>query len=64
MGVPSDPVGFFEALCANNAALACLEGAAETVFLVERGARQRGPASMALFALALDPVLRWIRARR
>eukprot|EP00959_Pyramimonas_sp_CCMP1952_P415598 8708257-Pyramimonas_sp.AAC.1 len=64
MGVPSETVGFFRALYANNAALVCLEGAAETVFPVERGVRQGDPASMALFALALDPVLRWIRARR
>eukprot|EP00959_Pyramimonas_sp_CCMP1952_P325316 6809203-Pyramimonas_sp.AAC.1 len=64
MGVPSETVGFFRALYANNTALLCFEGAAETVFLVERGVRQGDPASMTLFALALDPVLRWIRARR
>eukprot|EP00959_Pyramimonas_sp_CCMP1952_P048706 1017289-Pyramimonas_sp.AAC.1 len=29
MGVPSETVGFFKALCANNAALVCFEGAAE-----------------------------------
>eukprot|EP00959_Pyramimonas_sp_CCMP1952_P458772 9477183-Pyramimonas_sp.AAC.1 len=43
MGVRSETVDFFKALCANNAALACFEGAAETVFPVERGARLGGP---------------------
>eukprot|EP00959_Pyramimonas_sp_CCMP1952_P388994 8150447-Pyramimonas_sp.AAC.1 len=64
MGVPSETVGFSKALYANNAALVCFEGAAGLVFLVERGVRQGDPASMTLFALALGPVLRWIRARR
>eukprot|EP00959_Pyramimonas_sp_CCMP1952_P135405 2833183-Pyramimonas_sp.AAC.1 len=64
MGVPSETVGFFRALCANNTALVSFEGAAETVLPVERGVGQGDPASMTLFALALDPVLRWIRARR
>eukprot|EP00959_Pyramimonas_sp_CCMP1952_P004958 103868-Pyramimonas_sp.AAC.1 len=30
VGVPSETVGFFRALCANSAALVCFEGAAET----------------------------------
>eukprot|EP00959_Pyramimonas_sp_CCMP1952_P369065 7730653-Pyramimonas_sp.AAC.1 len=42
-GVPSGAVGFFKALCVNNAALVCVEGAAETVCPVERGVRQGDP---------------------
>eukprot|EP00959_Pyramimonas_sp_CCMP1952_P107708 2252083-Pyramimonas_sp.AAC.1 len=34
MGVPSETVGFLQALCANNTALVCFEGAAETASLL------------------------------
>eukprot|EP00959_Pyramimonas_sp_CCMP1952_P294990 6169959-Pyramimonas_sp.AAC.1 len=48
----------------DNIAAANFAGASEIRFDIGRGVRQGGPASMTLFALALDPVSRWIRYMR
>ena len=61
MGVPCAVIGFYVSLYRDSFVIVNFAGASEIRFSVGRGVRQGDPSSMTLFAMALDPVLRWIQ---
>ena len=63
MGVPDEVRGFYAEFYRDNVAVINFPGARHLEFLIGRGVRQGDPASMVLFAYALDPVLRWLRVK-
>eukprot|EP00959_Pyramimonas_sp_CCMP1952_P425649 8915804-Pyramimonas_sp.AAC.1 len=63
MGVPGEACGFYRELYRDCAAVINFPGTTGMEFSVGRGARQGHHAMMLLFACALDPVLRWMRAK-
>eukprot|EP00959_Pyramimonas_sp_CCMP1952_P054502 1139570-Pyramimonas_sp.AAC.1 len=60
MSVPTPIICFFAALYTDSAAIVTLSGRRLQRIKIERGVRQGDPTSMCLFALALDPILRWL----
>eukprot|EP00959_Pyramimonas_sp_CCMP1952_P234425 4898438-Pyramimonas_sp.AAC.1 len=62
MGIPDWTVQYFESLYQDNLARVHFCGIILASFPVGRGVRQGCPASMLVFALALDPVCRWLVA--
>ena len=60
MGVHPAVLGFYKALYTDNTATVSFRGCTPRRFPVCRGVRQGDPASMVLFAYALDPVMRWL----
>ena len=63
MGLPVPLMGFLRTLYLCSSATVVFKGRRFKSFIVRRGIRQGCPASMLLFALALDPILRWLQLR-
>eukprot|EP00959_Pyramimonas_sp_CCMP1952_P354994 7436270-Pyramimonas_sp.AAC.1 len=60
MGFPIAIIAFFQELYRSNSGWVTLGGRRIVKIMIERGVRQGDPASMILFALCTDPIMRWL----
>ena len=62
IGFPSGQLGFLRALYACSCGTVSIHQRSFGTFAIQRGIRQGCPASMLLFAVALDPIIRWLHS--